>query len=1276
MKKFKNNRIMYKLFLFFIIKILMTLILACSGKPSNVLYTPPVSLNKPPVITNVRVTENSGDIKILYNIEDAENDKCGVNLYFARGTSEIWTKTQNVSGATTNIIPGNDKFFTWNSSFDITSEATVTLKLEPFDEENSGIPVLSNPFKVDNTGRRVLLDILLSSNNVNISAGGTLNLNSIEVTARYHNMTEIKVDNVLWEVVSGGGDITGNLYQSPSTYRDVELKVSYTENEITKSAVLNVNVYHTLTGIRLEPEKAEDVGGYFDLTTVKVYATYDDGVEKIVIPTNWHVSQGTGSIVGFGNGFVYFTDEAIADDAVLTCVYTEGGVTFTAPFEIEIISDETILAFVNRIYGSNSDMIFDYTVVNPFGVTEKIDFYYSLNGGLTYTKSSNISGDIEGIFSGTHRITWHSDIDISNLQNNVMVKIVPVKGTKKGDGIPSEVFTVDNNMRNLTSIYLSDLSINLAKGSEYNLLGVQVTAVYSDSPIRMVDNVVWRKKSGVGTVNNNIYHADTVGQALLEVMFIEGNQAATADFVVTVGRKLTDLLLDISFVNLPLYNSYDLRNVNVTAVYGDEALYEAVTTPLWTLVGGPGFIHNNIYTSVSSGTAVLEASYTEGNINQKETFMIHVMPQFSHISISPENTQITVGSNYDLSQNIVRINYIDGSSKIASNVTWNHKSGPGLLTGNIFKAHNAGSQSVMTVSYEEGGNLYQGDFIINVKPAPLSLFIAEAKLDLYAGEIYNLNNLTLRVKYDDNSEFLVNADTWQVESGAGSISGSNYVSPLTSGTAYLRARYTETTGLGPITVTAGILVEIRPALQNLTCSVTDYNLDIGFSKNFADFTYYAHYDDGSSRTVTNISYSMFSGSGLLNGSLFTAPLTAGISVIQASFTEGFITKTVNITIHTQAELDTISLSPVSHNMSVGHVYNLANVTVTANYKGAVSKTVLPENWVVLTGPGNISDTLFTATASGQTTLRATYRETTARGVVITRTAVFEINTASLLTHITINPTGRTMAANTTYNLQNVSVTAHYSDGTTQNTTDVTWTIKSGSGTIDGTNFIAPSSQGITVLECSHSGQIAEYTVTVQHKLEYITLSQNEKKFRTMDTFNLDNITVTAHFNDATTENVTSQSVWTKVNGEGSIAGSIYSAPASVSTGNTAAYAVLQASYTENNVEKSVTMQIIIKPDLFSLSLYPSKGNIILPGNYRLKNVNVYANYVNNSSELIQPENLVWTFIQSESGLGKIGLIGDEYYYIPEVIVADTAEIRVRHTSLGQTVSDTFEIVIE
>ncbi len=183
--------------------------------------------------------------------------------------------------------------------------------------------------------------------------------------------------------------------------------------------------------------------------------------------------------------------------------------------------------------------------------------------------------------------------------------------------------------------------------------------------------------------------------------------------------------------------------------------------------------------------------------------------------------------------------------------------------------------------------------------------------------------------------------------------------------------------------------------------------------------------------------------------------------------------------------------------------------------------------------------------------------------------------AITLSSITLNPVSGSVAANESFNLASVVVTAKYSDNSSKAVTGYTWTIKSGGGSISGSTYQPATTSEAAVLTCTfieNSTTVTAdltLTVTVQAPtLTSISINPISGSVVTNATFNLANVVVTATYSDSSTKTVTGHT-WSVKSGNGSISGSTYTPP------TTAGDAVLTCSFSENGVAVTADLTITI-----------------------------------------------------------------------------------------------------
>lgn len=103
-----------------------------------------------PVLSNIRIASQTENIKITYDLADAENDPVSIRVLFSSDGGLTFSQTQNLSGATTQIVPGSNRSIIWKPGLDLTqlSQKTV-IRMIATDRLGDGQPSLSPLFALD-----------------------------------------------------------------------------------------------------------------------------------------------------------------------------------------------------------------------------------------------------------------------------------------------------------------------------------------------------------------------------------------------------------------------------------------------------------------------------------------------------------------------------------------------------------------------------------------------------------------------------------------------------------------------------------------------------------------------------------------------------------------------------------------------------------------------------------------------------------------------------------------------------------------------------------------------------------------------------------------------------------------------------------------------------------------------------------------------------------------------------------------------------------------------
>lgn len=250
-------------------------------------------------------------------------------------------------------------------------------------------------------------------------------------------------------------------------------------------------------------------------------------------------------------------------------------------------------------------------------------------------------------------------------------------------------------------------------------------------------------------------------------------------------------------------------------------------------------------------------------------------------------------------------------------------------------------------------------------------------------------------------------------------------------------------------------------------------------------------------------------------------------------------------------------------------------------------------------------------------------------------------TEKVLTSITAVINNPTVEQNTTY-IPNVSVTAHYDDGTTANVS-----AQAVFGTIDtataGAKTLTISYTENDVTKTT-SGTVTVTAEPVPVTLSSISATKAKMSYTTDETFSTDDVVVTAHYSDNTTANVTSSATIGTVD---------------ISTAGTK---TLNISYTEDGVTKTATLSITVTAEpvpvtKVSISATKTKTSYTVGETFSTDDVVVTMHYSDSSISIVP---------HSESDL-SIGVV--------DTSTTGTKTLLIRYDDDGNTLETTITITV-
>ena len=309
-----------------------------------------------------------------------------------------------------------------------------------------------------------------------------------------------------------------------------------------------------------------------------------------------------------------------------------------------------------------------------------------------------------------------------------------------------------------------------------------------------------------------------------------------------------------------------------------------------------------------------------------------------------------------------------------------------------------------------------------------------------------------------------------------------------------------------------------PGLTSITLTPPNSTLDIGQTQQYAAS---GTFSDGTTRDISSLV--TWSSSNTTVASISASGLALGIhqgsSTISATLNTADGPVTGAAALGVIVTLTSLTITPVNPSIANGTSLQLTATGIfsdgsTQNLTNSVNWTSSTPAVATVTGSGG----LVTGASVGSTTITATQG-----GVSATTTVTV---TSATLTSITITPANSSIAAGSGVQL---TATGNFSDGTTQDLTPfVTWASSSPQVTVSNTGFAMGSGVGSSSITATQGGVSGMTTVAVTAAtLTSITVIPVNPSVANGTTVQLKAI---GTFSDGSTQNLTTQVMWTSSSG--------------------------------------------------------------------------------------------------------------------------------------------------
>ena len=1136
----------------------------------------------PRVLDRIEV-ETSDEFRLAY-IEGEDLDLSGmtVKAIYEGGDSVILEKKTNTqNGYVTNPEEGTEvemgltQIEVSYTEGDITKTDIITLGTEGGENEDPKPPVtpkelLRIEVETDDNFKKAYVE------------EEELDLSGMTVKAVYSNGKSI-VLNKKTDTVNGY--VTNPEEGTQVTLDLTQIEVSYTEGEVTKTAIVALGIEGgegeepkpPVTKKRLdriEVTTSDDFKKtYFeeeelDLTGMTVTAYYNNG-KSVVLNKKTDTE----------NGYVTNPEEGTEVTIDLTQIevsYTEDDVTKTAFIILGSDGGEggdprppVIKKELDRIEVETSD---DFKKAYVEG--EELDLtgmtvtaYYN-NGNSAIVENYTTNPE-----EGTEVAIDLTQIEVSYTEDEVTKTAIVELGIEGGEGEDPRPPVTKKELDRIEVVTNDDFKKEYIEGEELDLTGMTVTAYYNNGKSAVVENYTTNPEEGTEvaldlTQIEVSYTEDEVTRTAIVALGIEGGNGEDPKPPV-VKKELDRIEVETSDDFKKEYvegEELDLTGMTVTAYYnnGKSAVVENYTT------------NPEEGTEVALDLTQIEVSYTEDEVTRTAIVALGieggngedpkppvVKKELDRIEVETSDDfkkEYVEGEELDLTGMTVIAYYNNGKSAVVENYTTNPEEGTevtlDLAQIEVSYTEDEKTCTAIVALGADGGE--GGDPRPPVTKKELDRIEVitndDFKKEYIEGEELDLTGMTVIAYYNNGKSATVENYTTNPEEGT----------EVTLDLRNVEVSYTEDevtkTAIVALGIEGGNGEDPKPPVVKKELDRIEVVTNEDFKKEYIEgeeldlsgMTVTAYYNNGKNAVVENYTTNPEEGT----------EVTLDLRNIEVSYTEDDITKTAIVTFGTEGEGDNdviirkkelagllITQDPDKLEYYEGDVFDPSGMVVTAIYNNGTTNVIGDEEGEEYTitpdGPLSMEDTVIIVSyTEDDITKDATLN--IGKKVIVHKLEVVRIE-------VTKEPYKIEYEYGETFDPEGMIVTAYYNNGSSQRITDYEL----------NPNTTYPLIPRVTEITISYEGQETTQPITVYPATVRLTsIEVTEQPYKTVyyegEPFKKEGLVVVAHYSDGDMKTVTDYEIYPDRD---------------LALGDTE----IVINYEDNGIIKRTTLPITVKP---------------------------------------------------------------------------------------------------
>jgi len=747
----------------------------------------------------------------------------------------------------------------------------------------------------------------------------------------------------------------------------------------------------------------------------------------------------------------------------------------------------------------------------------------------------------------------------------------------------------------LTAIAVSPESLTLASGESAQLT---VTARYSDGSTQDVTRAASYRSDNISiaTVSNDgLVTGLSQGIANISVTY----EGQTATIPVTVNAPVVDSIsVKPSSVNVPAGRTQQLT---VTAIMSNGTTQDVTDSAAYQ--SGDASIARVSNSGLVTGKAQGNTNVTVTYQDKTATVPVTVTaPVVEYITAEPKPVALTEGQTQQLT---VTARYSDGTTVDVTSLAQYQSENASVATVSASGLITGVSPGNTNVTMTYGGQTATVPVTVTeLTPVLESISVSPGEVNLPVGRTQQLT-ITAHLSNGTTQDVTGSAGYIVENASVVSVSGSGLITAQAQGSTSITVTYQGKTATVSVTVTAPVVesISVTPALVDLPAGRTQ------------QLTVTATLSNGTTQDVTNSA--IYSSNNSAVATVSASGLVTANAQGSATVTVSYDGKTATVSVTVTAPVvESISVTPASVNIPAGRTQQL---TVTAHLSSGTTQDVTGSATYNIhnSAIATVNNSgLVTGKTQGAATVTVTYQGKTAT-VPVTVT-VPEVESISVAPSSVNLPAGRT---------QQLTVMAHYSDGSTQDVTGSAGYVSGNSSVamVSAAGLVTGKTPGSTGITVSYGGKTAAVLVTVTEAvLESITVQPGSV---TLNAGESSQLTVTVHLSDGTTRDVTAQAAYSSANpGVAAVTnnGQI--------TGVSAGTANVTATFSGKSATVSVTVTAP-PPEQTTITVQPGSLTLYKGSSQRLE---VLENYSDGNSLDVTS---YATFSSSDPSVARVDLLG-------------------------------------